>query len=254
MIRFLGSMIGIKSKQAGDSIVSALVAADPEAATLAQLSLMEADLDRAGTAISGLMADLDKSRREAAAAKARQAHRLAAAVKLKARADADDEGDKAGLAASLDALLGELEDQQLDADSLARDVVEAEALLAEAKAEYDRKASALGKANAELGRSRRELARAKLDESRAKAQAEKAVENAGLRAGRGSGITIAADSMARNTEKSRARAAAARMKAEALGAASSPDANIADALKQAKGGGLAVTAAERLAALRAKAA
>lgn len=240
MLSFMKSFLGVKGEQIGQDIVRAIVELDPESATQAQLDQMEKDLDQAGAVIQKIRADYDREVREADAATKRNEQMLAAAEILQNKLDAAAESDKLALETSLSKLIAQLEEFAPQLEQEKQDVVEVKALLDDAQAAYRAKAEALGQAKAKLERAKRDMQRAVIEEERAAEKAKRAAEVAGLRQSSGSKLTVAVDAMQRRADEARSKAEASKLKAQTLNTVVNPnaeDANIAEALRQAQGGG-----------------
>ena len=253
MFSFMKSFATVKGQQLGQDIVKAIVELDPEGASKAQIDQMARDLDAAGGTIQRLRADLDRETREADEITARYEQMLAAAEVLQRKLDAPDVADRAGIEASLAKLVGQLEALEPDVAAEKRDVDQVKALMSEAEAAYRAKAEALVGARQSLERAKRDMQRAVQEQERAVEKAQRAAEVAGLREGGVSGLTVATDAMNRRADEARARAGAAKLKAETLASLSRPDAgdpHIEAALKEAQGGGAGGSIADRLARLK----
>ncbi len=238
MFSFMKSFVGVKGQQLGQDIVKAIVEMDPESASQAQLDQMEKDLDKAGAVIQKLRTDYDRELREYQNVKKRYDQLLAAAELLQRKLDAPETADKAGIEASLGKLLGQLEDLQPEVDAEQKDVDEVKELIDQAQAAYRDKAAALTKAKQGLERAKRDMQRAVQDQERAAEKAQRAAEVSGLRDNKINGLTVATDAMRNRADEARAKAEAAKLKAETLTNLSKPnsdDANIAEALKEVQG-------------------
>jgi len=253
MFSFVKSFVGVKGQQLGQDIVKAIVEIDPESATQAQLDQMEKDLDKAGEVIQKLRADYDREIREAEAASKRYNQLLAAAEVLQAKLADPAVADHAGIEASLNRLVSQLEQLQPEVESEQKDVDEVKALLDQAQAAYQEKAAALTTARQNLERAKREMQRAIQEQERADEKARRAAEVAGLRQTSSSSLTIATDAMQRRSDEARAKTEAAKLKAETLTTLTRPtadDPNIAAALKAVQGGTPSGNLADRLARLK----
>ena len=255
MFSFMKSFVGVKGQQLGQDIVKAIVEMDPESASHAQLDQMEKDLDKAGAVIQKLRTDYDRELREYQDAKKRYDQLLAAAEVLQRKLDNPETGDKAGIEASLAKLVGQLEQLEPEVEAEQKDVDEVQSLLDQAQAAYREKAEALTQAKQNLERTKRDMQRAIQDQERASEKAQRAAEVAGLRDTKVSGLTVATDAMQRRADEARAKAAAAKLKADTLTTLTKPgtdDPHIAEALKEVQGGGApsGSSLAERLAKLK----
>lgn len=250
LIPFFKNFIGAKGHAAAENVVKAMVALDPEAATRADLLSMEQDLDRAGTMIAKLRADLSHEQTEYDALKRQYGELMGAAEVLQRRSAAAP--DDTSIKASLASLLDRIEHMVPELDREKHDVESTQSLLTEAEATYQDKAQALASAKANLDRARHDLARAGLEEQRANERAEQAKAVAGLKSSGASGLTIALDTMKASADEARQRADAATMKAQALTNVkdAKTDANVASALAEAKGAAPAQSLSDRLAALK----
>ena len=262
MMQFFRTLLGVKGEQVGRQVVDALVELDPKSASIAQLRVMETDLDKAGKLLANLRVELQRERKEAVEARENYGRRLAAAEHLNnqlATASPDDV-KRASLESSLANLLTQLEQLEEEVLIEEREADDAEALVAEAEAAYREKAKALSEAKTALAKAERDMERAKIEETREKERANRAAQIAGLRGeGDGSKLTVAVDAMQRRAQQARVNAEAARMKAQALNDLSSRnsdnlgDANIEAALKAVSGGpSSALSVHERLARLSGK--
>ena len=151
-------------------------------------------------------------------------------------------------------LVAQIEEIVPELDQDKKDIDATQALLKEAEAAYQAKATALTGAKAKLNRARNDMVQAALEEQRAASRAETARAVAGLSSGSGSGsgINVALDAMTRTAQATRDRAAALDMKAKALSGAKTAeeDPNIAEAMAAAAGTAANATVADRLAALQ----
>lgn len=244
MMQFFRTLLGVKGERVGQQVVDALVELDPKSASVAQLRVMEADLDKAGQLLTRLRADFQRERKEAVEARQNYERRLAAAEHMSRQLEAQtDPAQKASLETSLSNLLTQLESLAEEVAVEEREADEAEALVAEAEAAYREKAKALTEAKSALTKAERDMQRAKIQEERERERANKAAEVAGLRQGSTSKLNVAVDAMTRRAEQARVNAEAARMKAQALTDMSNRtkdhmgDANIEAALKAVGSGG-----------------
>ncbi|AUN30527.1 hypothetical protein [Niveispirillum cyanobacteriorum] len=257
MMQFFRTLLGVKGEKVGRQVVDALVAMDPKSASVAQLRVMEADLDKAGKLLTNLRVDMQRERKEAVEARENYDRRLAAAEHLN-NLLATAEGERlASLEASLAKLLAQLEELEGEVAIEEREADEAEALVAEAEVAYREKARALTEAKSALAKAERDMQRASIQEERERERANRAAQVAGLRDDGGSKLNTAIDAMTRRANEARANAEAARMKAQALGDLSRKsaddmgDADIQAALAAVgKGGAPALSVQERLARLK----
>jgi chromosome segregation ATPase len=251
LLSFTKCFIGAGAEQAATALTTAMVNMAPETATAAELKNMEQDLDAAGQLISRLQHELSDERHAYDAINARYTRMTGAAENLQHQIDAAS-FLKDPLQASLATLVAQIEGMVPEPDQDKKEIDSTQALLTEAEAAYQAKATALTGAKAKLTRVRQEMERASIEEQRAAARAETARAVAGLSSGSGSGINVALDAMTRTAQQTRDRAAALDMKAKALSGAKTAeeDPNIAAAMAAAAGMSATSTVADRLAALR----
>lgn len=257
MMQFFRTLLGVKGEKVGRQVVDALVAMDPKSASVAQLRVMEADLDKAGKLLSSLRADLQRERNEAIQARENYDRRLAAAEHLNNQLAVADGERRAALEASLTKLLSQLEELEGEVVVEEREAEEAEALVAEAESAYREKAKALAEAKSALTKAERDMQRASIQEERERERANRAAAVAGLRDDGGSKLNVAIDAMNRRAQEARSNAESARLKAKVLTDLSQKsnesmgDANIAAALAAVGSGGTpALSVQERLARLK----
>jgi chromosome segregation ATPase len=252
LLSFTKCFIGAGGEQAATALTTAMVKMAPETATAAELKNMEQDLDAAGQLISRLQRELSDERHGYDAINARYTQMMGAAENLQHQIDAAG-FLKEPLQASLATLVAQIEEIVPELDQDKKDIDATQALLKEAEAAYQAKATALTGAKAKLNRARNDMVHATLEEQRAASRAETARAVAGLSSASGaSGINVALDAMTRTAQTTRDRAAALDMKAKALGGAkrAEEDPNIAAAMAAAAGTVASATVADRLAALR----
>jgi chromosome segregation ATPase len=253
LLSFTKCFIGAGGEQAATALTTAMVKMAPETATAAELKNMEQDLDAAGQLISRLQRELGDERHAYDAINARYTQMMGAAENLQHQIDTAG-FLKEPLQASLATLVAQIEEIVPELDQDKKDIDATQALLKEAEAAYQAKATALTGAKAKLNRARNDMVHATLEEQRAASRAETARAVAGLSGGSGggSGINVALDAMTRTARTTRDRAAALDMKAKALTGAKTAeeDPNIAAAMAAAAGTAANATVADRLAALR----
>jgi chromosome segregation ATPase len=249
LLSFTKCFIGAGGEQAAAALTTAMVKMSPEAATAAELTKMEQDLDAAGQLISQLQRELTDERHAYDAINARYTQMMGAAENLQYQIDAAS-FLKDPLQASLATLVAQIEEMVPELDQDKKDIDSTQALLTEAELAYQAKASALSEAKAKLARAKNDMAHAAVAEQRAAWRAETARAVAGLSSG--SGINVAVDAMTQTAQATRDRAATLDMKAKALSAAKAAeeDPNIAAAMAAAAGTVANATVADRLAALQ----
>ena len=252
LLSFTKCFIGAGGEQAATALTTAMVKMAPETATAAELKNMEQDLDAAGQLISRLQRELTDERHAYDAINARYTQMMGAAENLQHQIDTAS-FLKEPLQASLATLVAQIEEMVPELDQDKKDIDATQALLTEAEAAYQGKATALAGAKAKLNRARNDMVHATLEEQRAASRAETARAVAGLSSGSGvSGINVALGAMTRTAQATRDRAAALDMKAKALSGAKAAeeDPNIAAAMAAAAGTAANATVADRLAALQ----
>ena len=252
LLSFTKCFIGAGGEQAATALTTAMVKMAPETATAAELKNMEQDLDAAGQLISRLQRELSDERHAYDAINARYTQMMGAAENLQHQIDTAG-FLKEPLQASLATLVAKIEEMVPELDQDKKDIDATQALLKEAEAAYQAKATALTGAKAKLNRAKNDMIHATLEEQRAASRAETARAVAGLSSGSGaSGITVALDAMTRTAQATRDRAAALDMKAKALSGAKTAeeDPNIAAAMAAVAGTAANATVADRLAALQ----
>ncbi|HWX36360.1 MAG TPA: hypothetical protein VNZ53_54215 [Steroidobacteraceae bacterium] len=252
LLSFTKCFIGAGGEQAATALTTAMVKMAPETATAAELNNMEQDLDAAGQLISRLQRELADERHAYDAINARYTQMMGAAENLQHQIDTAG-FLKEPLQASLATLVAQIEEIVPELDQDKKDIDATQALLREAEAAYQAKATALTGAKAKLTRAKNDMIHATLEEQRAASRAETARAVAGLSSGSGaSGINVALDAMTRTAQATRDRAAALDMKAKALSGAKTAeeDPNIAAAMAAVAGTAANATVADRLAALQ----
>lgn len=254
MLAFIKNLLGVKTDQAVQGAVEALVRWDPQAATEAELRAMEEQLDELGRQVAQARIAFDREQREADEIAKLSAQRMAAAEQLQARIDAaTDPEQKAGLERSLGTIIGMLEEMAPEVEREAQDAVEAREFLQMLEKSYAEAGAKLKTARAELQRAQRDMDRAEQKRESAERQAEAARRAAGL-AGSTSGLNVALKAMKEAAEKDLASAEAANAKSRLLTptAPEKEDPNIAAAMAAAAGKPTASSLSDRLAALKKK--
>jgi chromosome segregation ATPase len=255
MLSFIRNLVGVKTNQAVNGAVAAIVRWDPQSATEAELRTMEQNLDEVGRQVAQARMAFDKERREADAIQALSRQRMAAAEQIAQRlaAEADPAG-KADLERSLATLVGMLEEMAAEVEREKQDVVDAEAFLRALEDTYQQAGVKLKSARAELTRAQRDMGRAEQQRAMAERRAEAARQAAGL-AQATSGLSVALQAMQESAQRDLAQAEAANAKARLL-APTRPeqeDRNIAEAMARVQGQAVSATSlADRLAALRGR--
>ncbi len=254
MISFIRNLLGVKTDQAVQGAMEALVRWDPKSATEAELRTMEQHLDGLGRQVAEARAIYDREQREADEIKALSNQRMAAAEHLQRQLDAEpDPARKTALEKSLETVVGMLEEMTPDLEREAKDAVDAHQFLEMLEKNYADAGAKLKSARAELTRAQRDMGRAEQQRGMAERQAEAARQAAGLVSST-SGLTVALKAMQDTAAKDLASAEAANAKAKLLmpTAPEKEDPNIAAALAAASGKPAGSSLSDRLAALKAK--
>jgi DNA repair exonuclease SbcCD ATPase subunit len=255
MISFIRNLVGVKTDQAVQGAMEALVRWDPKAATEAELRTMEQHLDQLGRQVAEARQAYDRERREAEAIARLSDQRMAAAEQLESRAQADaDPARKSELERSLATLVGMLEQMAPDLDREKQDAEDAGSFLNMLEEAYNQAGQKLKSARDALNRAQRDMGRAEQQREVAERRAEAARQAAGLSSAT-SGLSVALKAMQDNAARNLAVAEAANAKARLLQPTrpEQDDPNIAAAMTAASGARPASTSlADRLAALRQK--
>ena len=253
MFNFIRNMVGVKTDQAVQGAMEALVRWDPKAATEAELRGMEQNLDELGMQVAQARAALEKEKKEADAIRALSQQRMAAAEQIQRQVEAEsDPTRKAQLEKSLETLVGMLEQMAPDIDREMQDAIDAHEFLTMLEQTYAEAGAKLKSARSELDRAQRDMQRSEQQREAAARRAEAARQAAGLSSATSS-LNVALKAMQDSAAKNLASAEAANAKAKLL-ATSKPeqeDPNIKAALQAASGARPAGTSlSDRLAALR----
>jgi phage shock protein A len=255
MMSFIRNLVGVKTDQAVNSAVEAIVRWDPKSATEAELRTMEQNLDQLGMQVAQARSAYDREKREADTIVQLSSQRMAAAEQLQHRMDAEtDPGRKSGLGASLNTLVGMLEQMAPDVQREKQDAVDAGQFLEMLESTYQQAGQKLKSARSDLSRAERDMGRAEQQRDIAAQRAEGARQAAGL-SNATSGLGVALKAMQDNAARNLAQADAANAKARLLTPTrpEQDDPNIAAALVSASGLLPAPTdLGGRLAALRQK--
>jgi chromosome segregation ATPase len=256
MFKFISNLIGVKTDQAIDAGVQALVRWDPASATEAELRTMEQHLDELGLQVARARQEYDREAKEAEAIQITAKQRMAAAEQLQSQMDAaTDPTQKAQLEKSLGVLVQMLEQMQPDIDRETHQAADAHDFLEMLEKTYADAGGKLKSARSALEQAQRDMARAAQQKDMAERQAETARQAAGL-SQTTSGLTIALKSMQDSAAKDLQSAEAATAKARLLRPTKpeQDDPNIAAALAASSGKPATPTSlTDRLAALKAKA-
>jgi hypothetical protein len=253
MFSFIRNLVGVKTDQAVQGALEALVQWDPQAATAAELQTMEQHLDDLGIQVAQARAAYAKEQKEADAIASLSQQRMAAAERLQQQMAAEsDPARKAALEQSLATLVGMLEQMAPEVDREAQDAEDAREFLEMLEDAYAQAGAKLKAARNELERAQRDMARAGQQRMTAERRAEAARQTAGL-ASATSGLSVALKAMQDRAAKDLAAAEAANTKAKLLQPTrpEQDDPNIAAALAAVSGAKPTSTnLGERLAAIR----
>ncbi|PZR09494.1 MAG: hypothetical protein DI532_19940 [Azospirillum brasilense] len=253
MLAFIRNLVGVKTDQAVNSAIEAIVRWDPKSATEAELRTMEQHLDRLGVQVAEARQAYEKEAREAQAIQQLSDQRMAAAELLQRQSTAEsDPAKKSGIEQSLATLLNMLEEMAPEVDREKQDAVDAKEFVDMLQGAYDQAGQKLRTARDALNRAQRDMTRAGQQREMAEQRAEAARQAAGL-SGATSGLSVALKAMQDAAARDLAQAEAASAKAKLL-APTKPekdDPNIAAAMDQAAGRLPAPTSlSDRLDALR----
>ena len=255
MLAFIRNLVGVKTDQAVNNAVEAIVRWDPKSATEAELRTMEQNLDQLGLQVAEARQAYEREKREADAIQALSQQRLAAAEQLQSRAEAaTDPAQKSELERSLGTLLTMLEEMAPEVEREKQDAADAQDFLNMLQQTYEQAGSKLKSARSELVRAQRDMTRADAQRQAAERRAEAARQAAGL-SGATSGLSVALKSMRDAAARDLAQAEAANAKAKLLTPTQpeKDDPNIAAAMDAAAGRLPAPTnLSDRLAAIRQK--
>src|SRR5438105_7318139 len=106
MLQFIGNLLSVKTNQAVNAGIEALVRWDPQGATEAELRTMEQHLDELGMQVAQARQNYDREQKEADAVQTLAHQRLAAAEALQNQANGEtDPARKTSLEKSLATLL-----------------------------------------------------------------------------------------------------------------------------------------------------
>ncbi|MFZ6765177.1 hypothetical protein [Pseudoroseomonas sp. WGS1072] len=255
MLAFIRNLVGVKTDQAMNNAVEAIVRWDPKSATEAELRTMEQHLDRLGLQVAEARQSYEREKREADTIQALSQQRLAAAEQLQGRAEAAvDPAQKAELERSLTTLLTMLEEMTPEIEREKQDAADALDFLNTLQQTYEQAGAKLREARSELTRAQRDMTRADAQRDAAERRAEAARQAAGL-SGATDGLSLALKSMQDAAARDLAQAEAANAKAKLLTPTrpEKDDPNIAAAMDAAAGRLPAPTKlGDRLAAIRQK--
>ncbi|MBV5308152.1 hypothetical protein [Chromatium okenii] len=253
MLSFIRHFAGVKTDQAMQVGIEALVRWDPKGATEAELRAMEQRLDELGLEVAQARASYEREKKEADAIQTLLNQRMAAAELLQTQVAVEfDAARRASLEKSLNTLLDMLEQMTPDVEREVAEAADAQSFLAMLETTYADAGSKLKAARSQLERAERDMKRAEQQREAAERQAESARRAAGLSSTTNS-LSVALKAMNDAAARDLAQAQAATAKAKLL-APTRPeqdDPNLAAALAAASGTLLpAQSASDRLARLK----
>lgn len=248
----------VKAQAAGRGIMEMLVKFDPKGMSEAELLDMETKFNEIGRQVISARNDANREQAEYVAIAKLNGERLQAAELLQKQADAlaDGSADRKSKEASLEKLLGLIENAQPDIAREKQEAEEAKAYLADIETAHKDAVARLKGARAALNTAEKEIKSAQRRKERAENAADAASVAAGIRQNTNR-VSSALDAMKRVAKEADDAAAAAKLKADSLrpNQLEKEDPNIAAAMAAASGANPAPKSiSERLAALKAKAA
>ena len=249
--RFLKHYGMSKATDALEDFATAVVAFDPEAASRAQIDMMEAELHKLGRRLAEAEAEVNREHRETAALRDSYENYLQAAQRLESALAGAEGSARTELEASLSKVVTRLEKLKPEIEREEQEDQEVEAWHAELQRSFGELGEKLRQARGDLQSARRKMDIAKLRKERAAAQDSRAAESRGI-AGSIASLSVALDAMNQQTASYRNETESLRLKAglfqtERL----EDDPHIAAALEaaQADGGAGSLSLSQRLAAL-----
>ncbi len=253
MLSFIRNLVGVKTDQAVNGAIEAIVRWDPQSATEAELRTMEQYLDELGRQVAQARMSFDKEKKEADAIQQLSQQRMAAAEQLNHQVESETNPTrKSDLERSLATLLGLLEQMAADIDREKQDAEDARSFLESLEQTYNQAGQKLKAARDDLNRAHRDMGRAAQQREMAEQRAQAARQAAGL-SGATSGLSVALKAMQDSAARDLAAAEAAASKAKLLQPTSpeKDDPNISAAMAKVSGA-LPATASltDRLQALR----
>jgi chromosome segregation ATPase len=254
MLIFIRNLLGVKTDQAVQAGIEALVRWDPQAATEAELRSMEQHLDELGLEVAKARTAYEREKREAETIKALLNQRMTAAEQLQKQIAAEATvGRKDALEKSLTTLVDMLEQMTPEVEREAQDETEAHDFLGMLEKTYAEAGAKLRAARSQLERAERDMARAGQQRQVAQRQAEAARRAAGL-SNTTSSLNVALKAMQDAAAHDLEVAEAANAKARLLKPTQpeQDDPNIAAALAAASGRPLPQSLSERLAVLKTR--
>ena len=250
--RFLKHYGMNKATDVLDEFATAVVAFDPQAASKAQLTMMEAELNKLGHRLAEAEAEVAREHRETEELKQSYQQYLQAAEILQVKLQEGDNPEAgAETKASLARVIDKLELMKPEIEREESEDQEVEAWRSELRQAFEELAKKIRSAQTELKTAHRQMEMANLRRERAAEQDRRAKEAAGLTSSISS-LSVALDAMNQETAKVRAETEAMKLRAGLLQPDRlDSDPNIAAALVSARGGsaGDRASLSDRLAAL-----
>ena len=237
MFRFISNLVGVKTDQAVNTAIQAIVAWDPQSATEAELRTMEQHLDQLGRQVAEARIGFQREQKEADAIQQLSQQRMAAAEQLQRQLEGETDPSRRGaLERSLATLVNMLEEMASEVDRERSEAEDARSFLDQLQGAYDQAGGKLKSARDQLNRAQRDMSRAEQQREMAARRAEAARQTAGLTSAT-SGLTVALKAMQDNAQRNLVEAETANAKARLLSPTrpEQEDPNIARAMAQVQG-------------------
>ncbi len=226
---------------------------DPGPAREAKVAGFEQHFNQLTTQVAKIRVDTNREKAEADAIGVRYNALVSAAELLQKKADAASEPQKSELNASLEKLLGQIEELAPEMDREKKEAEDAVAFLHEFEKAAEEAATKLKSARSQLANAKRDMERASLEKDRAHEHAEQAAVLSGVRSQTDS-FGVALSAMQKKAQADRQAADASNLKAQLLSKPApdelKDDHNIAQALAEVTDIKPKLSATERLAALK----
>ncbi|WP_035075484.1 hypothetical protein [Maridesulfovibrio zosterae] len=247
---FMKSFTKTKTRDAGKSIVQAIASWDPEAASAAEIEMMEERLDKLTQQVAEARSSYQKEQKEADEINSLFDQRMKAAELLSGKL-ADNPENAAEIEEALNLLVAEMEEMKPEIDREMMEAVEAKEFMGELEEVAKAAAGKLKTARQSLDKAKRDMERAKIKQERAQERAEQSAALAGLR-NDSDNIGSALSAMQREAEEATIKADALSAKAKLLAPSPKEKGNslISQAMSEVKGDAKPTNFADRLAALK----
>jgi chromosome segregation ATPase len=234
--RFLKHYGMNKANDVLEEFASTVVAFDPQAASNAQIAMMEAELHKLGKRLAEAEAEVRREHLETAELRQRYEEYLEAARVLEARLNGSEASqERAEIEASLGRAIARLEQLKPELAREEQEDQEAEAWRAELRRSFEELGQKLRQSKGELQSAKRQMEMARMRNERALEKDRKVREAAGM-AGSISALSVALDAMNQQTAKLRAESETLQLKAGLFKAEQMEnDPHIAAALNEARG-------------------